>query len=73
MTIIKTPEWVKNSVFYQIFPDRFAKSSRIDREGLKLEEWNSKPTPYGFKGGDLFGVAERLDYLQDLGITAIYF
>ena len=73
MTNIKTPDWVKDSVFYQIFPDRFAKSSRIDREGLKLEEWNSNPTSNGFKGGDLFGVAERLDYLQDLGITAIYF
>lgn len=73
MAKIQTPEWVKDSVFYQIFPDRFAKSSRINREGLKLEEWNSNPTPHGFKGGDLFGVAERLDYLQDLGITAIYF
>jgi cyclomaltodextrinase len=73
MIKIHTPEWVKDAVFYQIFPDRFAKSSKINREGLKLEEWNSNPTPHGFKGGDLFGVAEHLDYLQDLGITAIYF
>jgi cyclomaltodextrinase / maltogenic alpha-amylase / neopullulanase len=72
MAKIQTPEWVKDAVFYQIFPDRFAKSSKINREGLKLEEWNSNPTPHGFKGGDLFGVAEHLDYLQDLGITAIY-
>jgi len=73
MTKIQTPEWVKDAVFYQIFPDRFAKSSRINREGLKLEEWHSNPTPHGFKGGDLFGVLERLDYLKELGITAIYF
>jgi len=71
MNII-TPEWVKDAVFYQIFPDRFAKSERIPRKGLHLEAWDSAPTPYGFKGGDLLGVVEHMDYLQDLGITAIY-
>ena len=70
---IVTPEWVKDAVFYQIFPDRFAKSDRIPRKGLHLETWDSKPTPYGFKGGDLLGVMDHLDYLQDLGITALYF
>jgi cyclomaltodextrinase / maltogenic alpha-amylase / neopullulanase len=72
MTTITTPEWVKDAIFYQIFPDRFAKSERIDRQNLKLETWESAPTPQGFKGGDLYGVLEKLDYLQDLGITAIY-
>ncbi len=67
-----TPEWVKDAVFYQIFPDRFARSSRLS-SNLNFEPWDSPPTPYGFKGGDLYGVLERLDYLQDLGITAIYF
>lgn len=70
---ITTPDWVKDSVFYQIFPDRFAKSDRVIKAGLNLEPWDTPPTTYGFKGGDLLGVAERLDYLQDLGITAIYF
>lgn len=68
-----TPPWVSNAIFYQIFPDRFAKSKRISKEGLNLELWDSPPTTYGFKGGDLYGVTEHLDYLQDLGITAIYF
>jgi neopullulanase len=68
-----TPDWVKDAVFYQIFPDRFAKSDRVSKAGLKLEAWDTPPTTYGFKGGDLLGVAEHLDYLQDLGITAIYF
>lgn len=72
MSII-TPEWVKDAIFYQIFPDRFAKSDRLSKDGLNLEPWDSAPTPYGFKGGDLLGVVEHLDYLQDLGITAIYF
>ena len=66
-----TPEWVKDAIFYQIFPDRFARSGRVG-DHLHLEAWDSPPTPFGFKGGDLYGVAERLDYLQDLGITAIY-
>jgi cyclomaltodextrinase / maltogenic alpha-amylase / neopullulanase len=67
-----TPEWVKHAVFYQIFPDRFAFSQRVEKPS-NLEDWDSEPTIFGFKGGDLLGVAERLDYLQDLGITAIYF
>ena len=69
---IKTPEWVKDAVFYQIFPDRFAKSDRVIKPS-HLETWDSPPTSHGFKGGDLLGVAEHLDYLSDLGITAIYF
>jgi neopullulanase len=67
-----TPGWVKDAIFYQIFPDRFAKSARVPKPS-NMEAWESKPTTFGFKGGDLLGVAERLDYLQDLGITAIYF
>jgi cyclomaltodextrinase / maltogenic alpha-amylase / neopullulanase len=71
MSII-TPDWVKDAIFYQIFPDRFAKSKRLSKEGLNLESWKSAPTTYGFKGGDLLGILEHLDYLQDLGINAIY-
>ena len=70
---ISTPEWVKDAVFYQIFPDRFARSEHLPKQGLNLEPWDSAPTLYGFKGGDLLGVLEHLDYLQELGITAIYF
>lgn len=68
----RTPDWVKNAVFYQIFPDRFAWSSQVAKPG-KFENWNSLPTVHGFKGGDLMGVYEKLDYLEDLGINAIYF
>jgi len=66
-----TPDWVKDAVFYQIFPDRFARSDVLPKPG-NLELWDSPPTEYGFKGGDLLGIVEHLDYLQDLGITAIY-
>jgi neopullulanase len=67
----QTPKWVKDAVFYQIFPDRFARSQSVLKP-RNLETWESPPTRYGFKGGDLLGIVEHLDYLQDLGITALY-
>src|SRR5688500_12661824 len=66
-----TPRWVRDAVFYQIFPDRFAASPRVVKPG-PLEAWDVPPTHYGFKGGDLLGIVDRLDHLQELGITALY-
>ncbi|MBK9712383.1 MAG: glycoside hydrolase family 13 protein [Kouleothrix sp.] len=71
MTEIVTPEWVKHAVFYQIFPDRFAKSGQLEKPS-NLEPWDGEPTPHGYKGGDLLGVIEHLNHIQDLGATAIY-
>jgi cyclomaltodextrinase len=65
------PDWVRDAVFYQIFVDRFAASDRVPKPG-SLEAWDAPPTTNGFKGGDLLGIAERLDYLAGLGITALY-
>ena len=75
---IQTPDWVKQAIFYQIFPDRFAKTRRPQTElppamQVPLEPWESPPTLHGYKGGDLWGIAENLDYIVDLGVTAIYF
>lgn len=73
---IQTPDWVKHSVFYQIFPDRFDKiypQKPNYLESIQWEEWDAKPTNQGYKGGNLWGVINKLDYLQDLGINAIYF
>jgi len=67
----RTPEWVKDAVFYQIFPDRFARSGRVG--GLHLQPWDSAPTINGYMGGDLWGVIEKLDHIQGLGVNAIYF
>ncbi|HSH01532.1 MAG TPA: glycoside hydrolase family 13 protein [Anaerolineae bacterium] len=69
---IKTPDWVKDAVFYQIFPDRFAKSDTL-KKPTHLQPWGAPPTYHAFQGGDLIGVIEKLDYLADLGINAIYF
>jgi neopullulanase len=66
------PDWVQDAIFYQIFPDRFAKSTRNPAGNLPFEAWDSPPTVHGFKGGDLYGIAEKIDYLKDLGITALY-
>jgi cyclomaltodextrinase / maltogenic alpha-amylase / neopullulanase len=65
------PPWVRDAVFYQIFPDRFAASARVPKPG-RLEPWDAPPTRTGFKGGDLLGIVERLDYLQALGVNALY-
>lgn len=69
---VQTPEWVKDAIFYQIFPDRFARSEKVTKPG-NLEAWDAPPTAFGFKGGDFVGMTEHLDYLVELGITAIYF
>ena len=68
----QVPTWVKDAIFYQIFPERFARSERLTKPA-NLESWESPPTRHGFKGGDFLGILEHLDYLEDLGITAIYF
>lgn len=67
----RPPAWVQDAIFYQIFPDRFASSAKVAKPH-NLEPWASPPTTHGFKGGDLQGIAEHLDYLQDIGISAIY-
>jgi cyclomaltodextrinase / maltogenic alpha-amylase / neopullulanase len=80
---LKTPDWFKNSIMYQIFPDRF------NRRGLFINNdntrdihfnWYEKPnfTPYGapnndFFGGNFVGVKDKLMYLKELGVDVIYF
>jgi neopullulanase len=68
---IDVPDWVQDAVFYQIFPDRFARSDRVPKPA-GLEPWTDPPSVHGYKGGDLLGVVERLDHLASLGVTAIY-
>ena len=65
------PAWVKDAVFYQIFPDRFAKSDRVEKPA-NLVDWSDPPHPQMYHGGDLIGVVERLDHIEKLGATAIY-
>ncbi|MCK4489961.1 MAG: glycoside hydrolase family 13 protein [Anaerolineales bacterium] len=66
------PYWVKDAIFYQIFPDRFANGDP-GNDPPNIQAWGSTPTIWGFQGGDLRGVIQKMDYLLDLGINAIYF
>jgi len=71
MTKIIIPDWVPDAIFYQVFPDRFARSARVPKPA-NLQPWGAPPTRHGFQGGDLVGIVEKLDYLTDLGINALY-
>lgn len=71
MTNTTTPDWVRNAIFYQIFPDRFSNGD-ISNDPADITSWGLKPTVDNFFGGDLKGITKRLDYLQDLGINALY-
>ena len=68
---IDVPDWVADTVFYQVFPDRFARSGRVPAPG-PFEPWDAPPTHTGYKGGDLLGIVDRLDDLADLGIGGLY-
>ena len=83
---LSTPEWLREGTMYHVFPDRFCKGEGevTLREGAKEErDWENGTPQYAekpgdplandlFFGGNLWGVAEKLDYLQSLGITVLY-
>ncbi len=84
----EAPRWVKDTVFYQIFPDRFCngrpelnvKLGEYSYQGYAstAEGWNTPAMEYeqghnlDFRNGDLYGIIDKLDYLQDLGVNGIY-
>ncbi|GGF73499.1 neopullulanase [Paenibacillus albidus] len=70
--VFTPPAWVKDTVFYQIFPERFANGDpSLSPEGVL--PWGGAPQRDNFFGGDLQGVIDHLDYLSELGISGIYF
>ena len=70
--IFKVPEWVENAVFYQIFPERFA-NGNPDLDPEETKDWSDRePESDSFYGGDLEGIINNLDYIEDLGVNAIY-
>ncbi|PJN86757.1 glycoside hydrolase family 13 protein [Bacillus sp. mrc49] len=71
--IFGAPEWVKDTIWYQIFPERFA-NGNLDNDPEGAKPWGSEePTVDNFFGGDFEGIIEHLDYLEGLGINGIYF
>ena len=81
VAIADNPEWIKSSVFYQIFPDRFARSGKVNivPEWAHPRDWDLLPRGRGkytgqeLYGGDLYGVSEHLDHITNLGVNGIYF
>jgi len=81
VAIPDNPQWIHSSVFYQIFPDRFARSGTINeipdwaypRDWNELPRGRSKFTGQELYGGDLLGVQQHLDHVSDLGVNGIYF
>lgn len=70
-----TPLWVADAVFYALNPDRLARGpfpSAPPWDTTVFEEWTAPPIHKAYKGGNLYGVIEHLDRLQDLGVTALY-
>lgn len=67
-----TPDWVNDTVWYQIFPDRFCNGTP-EKNTEEILAWRSGPVTNAQRfGGNLAGIRQRLDYLQDLGINGIY-
>lgn len=71
----KIPEWAKETVWYQIFPERFANGD-VTNDPQKKHAWSSASSAvlgeFEFYGGDLRGIINKLPYLADLGISGIY-
>lgn len=66
-----TPSWVNETVFYQIFVDRFCNGGATnDKE--ELAPWGEPPGPHSFYGGDLQGILNHLDYFVELGVNGLY-
>jgi len=70
-TPFETPAWVRDAVFYQIFPDRFYNGDPSN-DPANTEPWGTTPALRNFMGGDLKGILDKLDYVSDLGISALY-
>ncbi|MBP3199773.1 MAG: alpha-glycosidase [Butyrivibrio sp.] len=70
--VCKTPAWVNDTVWYQIFPERFCNGDKsIDPEGVM--PWQTGEVGFrDYYGGDIRGIRDKLPYLRDLGITGIY-
>ena len=65
------PDWVYGSVMYQVFPERFA-NGRSEINPENTVEWGSVPTRLDFQGGDLYGVIDKLDHIDSLGVNILY-
>lgn len=68
---LRPPEWIRNAVIYQIFPDSFS-NGKTENDPPDTIDWGSRPERNRFYGGDLEGVIRKLDYIKELGANCIY-
>jgi len=69
------PEWTRGAVYYQVFPDRFARAAEKGQDSkaaATFAEWTSVPTPFSVFGGSLQGIIEHLPHLSDLCVDVLY-
>ncbi|MBT2669522.1 alpha-glycosidase [Streptomyces sp. ISL-14] len=71
--VFGAPEWVKDTIWYQIFPERFANGNPENNPEGVIPWGSEEPAVDNFFGGDFEGIIEHLDYLENLGINGIYF
>ena len=64
--------WMQDARLYQIFIDRFARGNFQKDDCYINLAWGERPTPKSFAGGDLKGIAQKLPYLKELGVNALY-
>ena len=69
--VFTVPDWVDQTVAYQIFPERFANGNPLLTPDGACG-WYDTPTSTSIHGGDLAGIRQRLDYLHELGIRLVY-
>ncbi len=67
----KPPTWMQDAVFYQIFTERFCNGD-TENDPPNCKAWGEKPGVFDMFGGDLDGVLQKLDYIANLGINAVY-
>ncbi|MBQ9815565.1 MAG: glycoside hydrolase family 13 protein [Lachnospiraceae bacterium] len=79
----KAPDWYKEGIVYQIFPDRFCRAEGTPEiHGRRYEEWDTLPyyikdtdgsvQVWNFWGGNLRGITDKLEYIKSLGVNTIY-
>ncbi|ANC76610.1 alpha-glycosidase [Fictibacillus phosphorivorans] len=71
--VFRAPSWVKDTVWYQIFPERFANGDTSNDPEGSLPWASEEPKFNNFFGGDFQGVIDHIDHLVKLGVTGIYF
>ena len=69
--LMEEPDWLDDAIIYQIFPERFNNGNK-DNDPEKIKDWGTIPEHDYFYGGDLQGIYDKMDYIDELGVNVIY-